>query len=288
MTIGGSHTLTLGADGLTVQAGAAAPTIATPVTLGADQTWTIDGGNPLAVSGVLSLSGFTLTKAGTAALQVTAPPNLGDGSTLAIDAGAVRFEADSGTAVVGAGVRATIAADATLELAGSISALSSGTSRANIVNDSAAPGLLISGTQQQVGAIDGVGITQVTAGSDLTAHRIIQTALIIGGTAENPATVTIDAADALGNPLTGGFALLGSPAPTGALDIVGGNSASLIGDSPTGGYGSLDNRLDDSPAGSSFASSAVPEPPSILLFACALLGLLGCAMGRQIERGGTG
>jgi hypothetical protein len=56
----------------------------------------------------------------------------------------------------------------------------------NIKNESpGAPGesgLVVSGTQQQVGNIDGSGTTQVNAGSDLTANHIVQSALVIGGT----------------------------------------------------------------------------------------------------------
>ena len=69
------------------------------------------------------------------------------------------------------------------------------------MNNSDTPGLLVSGTNQQVGNIDGLGTTQVNAGSDLTANHIIQSALVIGGTSTSPGFVTIDASDALGNPL---------------------------------------------------------------------------------------
>ena len=78
-------------------------------------------------------------------------------------------------ASVGAGVTATVASGATLELAGSVSSLSSGANRVNITNSSSSPGILVSGTNQQVGNIDGAGTTQVNAGSDLTANHIIQT-----------------------------------------------------------------------------------------------------------------
>ncbi len=72
----------------------------------------------------------------------------------------------------------------------------------NITNlSSAAGGILVSGTHQRVGHIDGAGVTQVNAGSDLTTDHIIQTALMIGGTAGSPAAVTIAASDAWGAPL---------------------------------------------------------------------------------------
>ena len=71
----------------------------------------------------------------------------------------------------------------------------------DIVNSSAAPGVLVSGTNQQVGGIDGSGNTSINAGSDLTANHIIQTTLMIGGTAASAGAVTIAPSDASGEPL---------------------------------------------------------------------------------------
>ncbi len=183
IAINGNHTLTLGADGLTVQAGSASPTIGSAVTLGTSETWTIDGGNPLNVSGVVSLGGFTLTKAGTGTLRVNSAPNLANNSTILVNAGALRI-APTSAATVGTGVTATVASGATLELAGSASALSAGANRAAITNNSqqsSGGSLLVSGTNQQVGAITGTGDTVVNGGADLTANSIVQNALVIGG-----------------------------------------------------------------------------------------------------------
>ena len=89
-----------------------------------------------------------------------------------------------------------------MELAGSVSALGNESGRVNIAdNSAAAAGVLVSGTHQVVGAIDGSGTTQVNSGSDLTADRIVQSALVIGGTAGSSALVTIAASDSAGNPL---------------------------------------------------------------------------------------
>ena len=99
------------------------------------------------------------------------------------DSGILRFKATNGAASVGTAVTATVSNSATLELAGSVSSLSAGGNRVNIVsNSTAAAGILVSGTHQQVGNIDGSGTTQINAGSDLTADHIIQSALVIGGT----------------------------------------------------------------------------------------------------------
>ena len=125
------------------------------------------------------------------------------------DSGILRFKATNGAASVGTAVTATVSNSATLELAGSVSSLSAGANRVNIVsNSTAAAGILVSGTHQQVGNIDGSGTTQINAGSDLTADHIIQSALVIGGTTTSQGLLTIDASDALGNPLvqSSGFA----------------------------------------------------------------------------------
>jgi hypothetical protein len=57
------------------------------------------------------------------------------------------------------------------------------------------------GTLTLSGGIEGPGNLTVDAGSSLTANYIVQSALVIGGTEGSPATVTIAASDANGNPL---------------------------------------------------------------------------------------
>jgi hypothetical protein len=90
----------------------------------------------------------------------------------------------------------TVSPGTTLELAGPVSALgASGGIRAQIINDSTASGLVVSGANQSVGAIDGGGLTTINAGSELTADHIIQGALVIGGTAAEPAKLTIAPSD---------------------------------------------------------------------------------------------
>ena len=107
-----------------------------------------------------------------------------------VTGGTLRFNLGAGPATVGVGVTATVAAGATLELAGSFSALASTANQVNIKNDSQAiaGGILVSGIHQQVGSIDGTGNVVIAAGRDLTASAIRQNALIIGGTAGSPAT----------------------------------------------------------------------------------------------------
>jgi hypothetical protein len=151
--------------------------------------------------------------------------------------------------------------------------------RANILNNSSASaGLLVSGTNQQVGFIDGLGITQVNAGSDITVNHIIQSALMIGGAMGNSAIVTIAASDSSGNPL-GESGVVPTRMPVALADglepaLNAGDSSSSSRLPPSdGGFSSdrLPVPADSSPAGS---VAAVPEPATILLLALGGLVLL--------------
>jgi RHS repeat-associated protein len=74
-------------------------------------------------------------------------------------------------------------------------------SSATAWNDNSSLTLTGAGTLTISGGIEGTGNLTVNAGNSLTAGHIIQSALVIGGTAGSPATVTIAASDANGNPL---------------------------------------------------------------------------------------
>jgi hypothetical protein len=220
VTIGGNNTLTIGADGLTVQSGSAAHTIKCGITLCASQTWRVSNSNssPLTVTGRLNVpAAVNLTKTDNGGLVFTGAPQFGNGSSLAVNGGAVRFNLTSGSAIIGTGVTAAVAAGSTLELAGTVSALSSSAAaadRVNIINSSLATGggLLVSGKNQQVGAITGTGNLTLNPGSSLTANSVRQAAIIIGGSAGNLARLTIAASDSSGNSFTD--SLLGALEPT--------------------------------------------------------------------------
>jgi autotransporter-associated beta strand protein len=111
VTVGGSNSLTLGANGVTVEAGAGATTISTSgqVILGADQTWRNDSTNAFAVWSTIA-GPFGLTKRGTGALTLIGNSlytgtttigegvlNLGNGSTTGSVAGDIL---NNGTLVV--------------------------------------------------------------------------------------------------------------------------------------------------------------------------------------------
>jgi hypothetical protein len=196
--------------------------------------------------------------------------SLGNDSALMVGGGTLRFTITSGTPTIGTGVIAVVSSGATLELAGSVAALASGANCVNITNNSTAPGILVSGTHQKVGTIDGTGTTQVNAGSDLEANRIVQSALMIGGTAGSHSVVTIAVSDASGNPLgqSNGLALVGSLAPSdpigadGSADLSSGGGSELVSLTPFSSVGS-GNPL------------SVPEPSTLLLVLLAITVLAG-------------
>jgi PEP-CTERM motif len=141
----------------------------------------------------------------------------------------------------------------------------------------------LTGTNQQVGALEGIGKTAVDAGADLTANHIVQSALTLGGAAGNPARATIEASDASGNPLgepSSGFALAGSLAP---IAPFGSGTALPAGPSvATGPMWSIDASVAANPStGSAFGSASpagnitvVPEPSSLCLIAIGSLAAL--------------
>jgi fibronectin-binding autotransporter adhesin len=264
-------------------AGTVAPLGSAVVSIGGDDTLTVNQATNTTFGGTIGLAG-TLIKSGAGTLEITGAPALSNLSSIQVTSGGLRFNVASGSPFVGTGVTATVSSGAKLELANSVSALSSGTNRVNITNNSNSPGLLVSGKSQQVGNVDGSGTTQVNAGSDLTANHIVQRALVIGGTAGSHGLVTIDASDASGNPLgqTSGLALANSlttSGPFGGGIISSGNVNSAGADLPP-----------MSPSNSAVGanSSPVPEPSTLLLIVVAFSSLVGqrIALRRRARRSG--
>jgi hypothetical protein len=235
------------------------------VTNNANATFNAVNATATFAGGFVNNGNRNFVKAGGGTVEIDSAPTLKDGSTLSVMTGTMRFNVVSGAPTIGTGVTAVVSTGAMLELAGSVSALANGPNRVNITNNSSAPGILVTGTRQQVGNIDGSGTTQVNAGSDLAANHIIQSALVIGGTAKNPGLVTIDASDTSGNPLASlaGAASLIPGTPFGADGIVG---SSFNGDLAASSQTSLVSSIASN-------STAVPEPSSLLLLAIGSLAL---------------
>jgi autotransporter-associated beta strand protein len=152
------------------------------------------GGATLAV-GAVSIQGETTTNTGTLTLSaantytgsvLVQNGSLGTG-TVNLQGGTLRFSNTVDLATIGAGVTVTVASGATLELAGNTSNLSDPTTashRVHVVNNSTQTSggtLLVSGTNQQVGAIDGTGTTVVNSGVGVSANLIVVGSLDLGG-----------------------------------------------------------------------------------------------------------
>jgi fibronectin-binding autotransporter adhesin len=230
--------------------------------------------------GFVNNGNSNFAKAGGGTVEVDSAPTLNNGSTLSVTTGTLRFNVVSGTPTIGTGVTAVVSSGATLELAGSVSALANGANRVNITNNSNAPGVLVTGTHQQVGAIDGSGTTQVNAGSDLTANHIIQSALVIGGTAKNPGLLTIDASDASGNPLSAEPLIIGSPIEADSLGE-GVHLADATASTVNGVIETISSRQIATTEADRLA--AVPEPSSLLLIVLGGLIVGGSSVYRRIE-----
>ncbi len=164
-----------GLSGAVTGNGAALVNIAGGVTLVDNQT---SGG----VFGGNLIDSGNFTKSGVGTLELDGAPTLNAGSALTVNTGTLMFNVNSGMATIGSsGVTVSVANAATLELAGTVSALSGSGNYAGINNAStAAAGVLVSGTNQQVGQITGSGTTQLAAGASLTATSITQNSLVIG------------------------------------------------------------------------------------------------------------
>jgi autotransporter-associated beta strand protein len=200
----------------------------------------------------------TLAIAGGQTLTVQQPLAQDPGTKLAVSGnGRLRFAASGGSATAGAGASVSVASGATLELAGSVSALSS---QVNVINDSdqsSGGALLVSGPNQQIGNLDGSGDLLIAAGGELTANHVIQDAIVIEGTASSPAILTIAESDSAVLAADGSFdrTMLEMPAFDTSINLPADSTAIGVKASATG---ALEN-------------SSVPEPTT---FALALFGLV--------------
>ena len=248
------------------QSANAALTISAPIYADGSNQLTFDGAGTGQVTTTGATSGnggqgsslkFIKSSAGT--LEVDGGLSLGAGSSLAVSGGKLRLNLSATvTPSVGSGVTATVSSGATLELAGSVAALASGSNHVKITNNSTATGggLLITGAGQQVGAINGTGNLVVNSGASLTADGIVQNSLIIGASA----TVTLAPTDANGLPdllassdATNGAAPFGTGI-SGTTDLLGADGAQTTqSETATSANGSLGS------------NSAVPEPSGFCL-----------------------
>jgi autotransporter-associated beta strand protein len=208
VTIGGTNTLTIGADGISVQAGSAAQTLSSNVALGASETWTNNSANLLTVSGQTS-GAFTLTKSGSGTLLLSGSNSY------------------SGATVVNAGV---LQLGNTLALGATTGSLTVSAGTVNLDGYSPTVGALSGGSGALITTRVAGLVTLTESGSASTTYAGTlsdgsgQLALIKGGSG----TLTLSGADSYsgGTTITGGtlqlsrFSALG--AATGNLTVDGG------------------------------------------------------------------
>ena len=96
--IAGGHTLTLLADGITVNSGAGTNTLSAPVALAANQAWNNNASNPLIMGGAVSGSGMTLTLSGSGVVQLGTPDPIDHGAFVVVSNGT--FDLDGNNATV--------------------------------------------------------------------------------------------------------------------------------------------------------------------------------------------
>lgn len=254
--------------------------------IGSGTTLAVNQAGNTTFAGMIVNNGM-LAKSGGGTLEVNGAPTLAANSVLQVIGGKLRMNVISGSPLVDNGVSANVLIGATLELAGSISALAAGPNRANVLNNSqaAAGGLLVSGTNQRIGNLDGTGNAVVANGAALAANHIVQNALTIGGSMNGPATVTIAPSDMTGNPLAAeNLPLFGGSSETTLLPtalapipplVSGTNLLPEVIEFPA--------TMNSTPAG----VPAVPEPATFMLSACAAI-LLTCHARRRYARASRG
>ncbi len=232
------------------------------------------------LTGANSGAGGALVKAGSSTLEINGAPTFGQNSAMTVNgAGTLRLNVTSGKPSVGTGVTVAVNDSASLELAGTTSALTDVTmivQRASIMNNStAASGVhVLDGAVQQVGGINGSGSVVVgnTTGASLTADHIIQASLVIG----NGSTFTLAPSDSNGKPLAqGGLALADSLTPSSSFVATSDSLLSM-------GLASSALPLSVAEGDARGASAnAVPEPRSIVLLGLGGLGLSAIAIRKR-------
>ena len=163
-------------------------------------TFSIAQGSSLTLSGAVTATGSNpmVTLNGPGMLQVNSPPTLPANTAVLLNWGRLKFSANQGQASIGSDVTVTIAPGATLELSGVVSALSPDVNIANDGSQSFGGGLLVTGTNQLVGDIDGTGDLIIGPGGVLSANQIVQNALVIEGTPSEMGLLTIAPSDSMG------------------------------------------------------------------------------------------
>jgi fibronectin-binding autotransporter adhesin len=142
------------------------------------------GGTLIALAGITNNRPFSVTGTGSvfntaAGAYVTSGVTSFSGN-LTLAAGTLEFNLSSGTPSIGGASTLTIAPGATLIDAGTVDPLGAGASEVNVLNNSVTSFDVISGAKT-AGLISGIGNTNVSSGSSLTAYGIVQNLLLVNG-----------------------------------------------------------------------------------------------------------
>jgi hypothetical protein len=242
-------------------------TISTGLTLDDEggSTFTIALSSTLTLSGPVAVDATnpTVILNGSGTLLIASPPTLPANTAILINGGILNLTATGGSASIGSGVTVSIASSATLELAGSVSALSSAVNVTNNGVQASGGGFVVTGPNQQIGNIDGSGDLVIGAGGGLTANRVIQDAIVIEGTASSRAILTIAESGSAVPAADGSFdrTMLEMPAFDTPISLPTDSTAIGVKTSATG---ALEN-------------SSVPEPTTLALalFGLTTAGLFG-------------
>jgi autotransporter-associated beta strand protein len=166
-TISAGNTLTLGASGIDLLSSAKDMTLASGITLGASQTWSVNASRTLTVSGNVDGTGKSLIKTGSGTLTLGGA-NTFDGG-LAIQAGTVKLNTVANSAGAGPVTIGSAGNSSTLNLNGAsrtiLSLATAGTAANQIITSTAAGGILnFTGATNSTfgGVISGAANTAVT------------------------------------------------------------------------------------------------------------------------------
>lgn len=158
--ITGAGTLTLGAGGMDLSASAVNLTIGNPIALGASQQWIVNDSKTLTASGIISGTGFSLTKAGAGTLTLDGINTFSTG-TIFLNGGTVRVGAEAG---LGADGNAVTFGGGTLQVTSGFDVSGIGGAR-KVFGVGGSTGTLAIDTDQTLTLSAGLNLTGSTAGT---------------------------------------------------------------------------------------------------------------------------
>ena len=295
INVSGTDTITLGVGGVDLSTATQNLTLATPIALGANQTWSVNSGRTLTVSGVVSGSS-TLTKSGAGTLLLTGA-NSHTGTTTV----------DAGTLTLGTGGSLAAGSAVTVNTGGTLGGSGTVNGTLAVAGGTVAPGTsgtgtftagnttLAGGTRYTFEINNATGTAGSSSGWDLLTGVDNSRTLTITATAATPIQINVFSLQANQTP---GLAANFDNTQSYTWKIadfdggISGYSADKFVINTTGPNGNFQNAL----AGGTFSTSLgesntalylnftpVPEPTTVLALAAAGLGGVGLVRRRQMK-----